>query len=302
MMATKQKITYCLWFNKDAEDVAKFYTSVFSHSKMAGTDINPIDTPSGKTGSVLTANFTIEGQSFMALNGGPEFKLNSSISFFIHSDSPEELDELWHKLSEGGKVMMPLDKYFYSDKYGWIQDKFGLSWQLMLDNPNNEKRPRLMPCLLFVNEVYGKAEEAVHFYKSIFDDTKVGMIENFPGGMEPEQEGNIMYGDFMLADQWFAIMETARENQFDFNEALSFVVHCETQEEVDHYWGKLSGEGGKEIQCGWLKDKYGVTWQIVPDVLMRLLSGNDKEKSKRVMAAMMEMVKLDIKALEEAAG
>ncbi len=300
IMATKQKITYCLWFNKEAQDVAKFYTSVFNNSKLEGTDPNPIDTPSGKAGTVLTANFNIFGQSFMALNGGPEFKLNNSISFFIHSDSPEEIDELWQKLSDGGKIMMPLDKYPYSDKYGWVQDKFSMSWQLMLNNPKNEKRPRLMPSLLFVNNVYGKAEEAVHYYTSIFDDTKIGMMEKYPSGLEPDQEGKIMYGDFMLADQWFAIMESAKDHQFDFNQALSFVVHCDTQEEVDHYWNKLSGDGGKEIQCGWLKDKYGVSWQIVPDVLMRLLSGSDKEKSKRVMAAMMEMIKLDVKKLEEA--
>lgn len=299
-MAKEHKITYSLWFNKEAEEVAKYYTTVFSNSKMEGSMSNPIDTPSGKSGSVLTANFTIFGQSFMALNGGPAFQLNSSISFFIHSDSPEEINGLWQKLGEGGKVMMPLDKYPFSDKYGWVQDKYGLSWQLILNNPKNEQRPRLMPCLLFVNNIYGKAEEAIHYYTSIFDDTKVGMLEKYPAGMEPDQEGKIMYADFILADQWFAIMESAREHNFDFNEALSFVVHCQSQEEVDHYWYKLSGNGGSEIQCGWLKDKYGVVWQIVPDMLLKLVTGTDKEKAKRVMQAMMKMVKLDIKTLEEA--
>lgn len=299
-MAKEHKITYCLWFNKEAEEVAKYYTTVFSNSKMEGSMSNPIDTPSGKSGSVLTANFTIFGQSFMALNGGPAFQLNSSISFFIHSDSPDEINGLWQKLGEGGKVMMPLDKYPFSDKYGWVQDKYGLSWQLILNNPKNEQRPRLMPCFLFVNNIYGKAEEAIHYYTSIFDDTKVGMLEKYPAGMEPDQEGKIMYADFMLADQWFAIMESAREHNFDFNEALSFVVHCQSQEEVDHYWYKLSGNGGSEIQCGWLKDKYGVVWQIVPDMLLKLVTGTDKEKAKRVMQAMMKMVKLDIKTLEEA--
>jgi predicted 3-demethylubiquinone-9 3-methyltransferase (glyoxalase superfamily) len=299
-MAKEQKITYCLWFNKEAEEVAKYYTTVFSNSKREGTMSNPIDTPSGKSGSVLTANFTIFGQSFMALNGGPEFHLNSSISFFIHSNSADEIDGLWQKLGESGKVLMPLDKYPFSDKYGWVQDKYGLSWQLILNNPKNEQRPRLMPSLLFVNNIYGKAEEAIHYYTSIFDDTKVGMMEKYPAGMEPDEEGKIMYADFMLADQWFAIMESAREHNFDFNEALSFVVHCQTQEEVDHFWYKLSGNGGSEIQCGWLKDKYGVVWQIVPDMLLKLVTGTDKEKAKRVMQAMMKMVKLDIKTLEEA--
>lgn len=299
-MATEQKITYCLWFNKEAEDVAKYYTSVFKNAALRGVARSPIDTPSGSSGTILMADFTIEGQQFMALNGGPEFKLNNSVSFFIHTDSPEEIDTLWEKFSDGGKILMHLDKYSFSDKYGWIQDKYGLSWQLMLNNPKNENRPRLMPSLLFANKVYGKKEEAIHFYTSIFNDTKIGMMEKYPAGMEPDQEGKIMYADFMLADQWFAIMESAHDHQFDFNEALSFIVHCDTQEEVDHFWYKLSGDGGKEIQCGWLKDKYGVTWQIVPKIMLQLLEGTDRERAKRAMAAMMKMVKLDIKTLEEA--
>ncbi|MEO6682026.1 MAG: VOC family protein [Ginsengibacter sp.] len=300
-MSTEQKITYCLWFNKKAEDIATFYTSIFKNSTLNTVQRNPIDTPSGDKGTVLTANFTIEGNHFMALNGGPDFKLHNSVSFFLHSDSPDEIDELWQKFADGGNVFMPLDKYPFSDKYGWIQDKFGLSWQLMLNNPEFEKRPRLMPSLLFEEKLYGKAEEAIHFYLSIFDDSKIGMMEKYPAGMEPDQEGKIMYGDFMLANQWFAIMESAHDHSFEFNEAFSFVVHCDTQEEVDHFWYKLSN-GGKELQCGWLKDKYGVTWQIIPKIMIQLFENADREKAKRAMKAMMTMVKLDIKKLEEAAG
>lgn len=300
-MEADQKITYCLWLNNDAEEVAKFYTDIFKNSSLGKVSHSPLDTPQGKAEKALTANFEIEGQSFLALNGGPEFTLNPSISFLIHSHSPEEIDELWEKFSDGGNVLMEMGKYPHSDKYGWIQDKYGLSWQLMLNNPKNEIRPKLMPSLLFVNKAYGKAEEAIELYTSIFNVSKTGVIEKYSAGVEPNEEGKIMFADLMLEGVWFALMESARDHKFDLNEAFSFMVHCDTQEEIDHYWNKLSADGGSEIQCGWLKDKYGVAWQIVPKILSRLLQSRDKEKAKRVMEAMMKMVKLDIKTLEEAA-
>ena len=299
-MPAKQKITYCLWVNQEAEAVAKFYTGVFKNSAMGDIARNPVDTPSGKAGTVLTTTFTIEGQPFLALNGGSQYDLNPSISFFLHAGSAEEIDDLWEKLSEGGQVLMPLDKYPYSDKYGWVQDKFGLSWQLMLPNPGAEKRPRLMPSLLFVNKVYGQAEEALGFYTSVFRDSRTGTVAKYPAGLEPDQEGKVMYADLMLEGQWFALMESGDQHAFAFNPALSFMVHCDSQAEIDHYWNKLSGEGGQEVQCGWLNDKYGVAWQIVPEALLKLLAGPDKERAKRVMQAMMKMVKLDIQQLEEA--
>lgn len=296
-MATTQKITYCIWFNQQAEEAVNFYTTVFKNSRLAHISYNPTDTPSGKEGTVLTAGFELEGQEFMFLNGGPEFKLNPSISFFVNCDSAEEVDSLWHKLSENGKALMPLDQYPFSDKYGWVQDKYGVSWQLIL--PKGKAPQKIMPSLMFVNEVYGKAEEAIRYYTSIFDNSKTGTIARYPAGMDADKEGSIMYSDFMLEGQWFAAMDSGQSHQFHFNEAISFVIHCETQEEVDFYWEKLTREG-KEIQCGWLKDKYGVAWQVTPDVLPALLQGTDKAKAKRVMEAMMQMVKLDIEKLEQA--
>ena len=152
---------------------------------------------------------------------------------------------------------------------------------------------------MFVNEVYGKAEEAIKYYTSIFDNSKTGMIARYPAGMDADKEGNIMYSDFMLEGQWFGAMDSGQNHQFYFNEAISFVIHCETQKEVDFYWETLTEEG-KEVQCGWLKDKYGVAWQVTPNILPKLLQGTDKAKSKRVMEAMMQMVKLDIEKLEQA--
>lgn len=296
-MATKQKITYCLWSDIEAEEAVNFYASVFPNAKITDITYNPIDTPSGKTGTVLTAGFELEGQGFMLLNGGPEFKLNPSISFMVHCETADEVEDLWNKLSEGGKALMPLDKYPFSDKYGWIQDKYGVSWQLIL--PQGNVPQKVMPSMLFTNEVYGKVEEAINYYTSIFDDSKTGTIARYPAGMEPDKEGAVMYSDFMLEGQWFAAMESAREHHFNFNEGVSFMVHCDTQEEIDHYWNKLTA-GGKEVACGWLRDKYSVAWQVFPDSLLKQWQSEDKEKSKRVMQAMMKMVKLDMAELENA--
>jgi len=296
-MAAKQKITYCLWFNKDAEEAVNFYTSVFPNARITDIVYNPVDTPSGKTGTVLTASFNLEGQEFMVLNGGPEFTLNPSISFMVHCDTAEEVEALWNKLSDGGIALMPLDKYPFSDRYGWIQDRYGVSWQLIL--PQQKAPQKVMPSMLFVNEVYGKAEEAIEYYTSIFHHTKTGNIARYPGGMEPDKEGTIMYADFMLEGQWFAVMDSAHNHKFHFNEAISLMVHCDTQEEIDYYWNKLTEEG-KEVQCGWLRDKYGVAWQVTPTIMLQLLQGENKEKAKRAMQAMMTMVKLDINELEKA--
>ena len=145
------------------------------------------------------------------------------------------------------------------------------------------------------------AEEAVKFYTSIFKRSKIGTIARY--GEEGEQvagrpKGSVMTVQFQLEGQEFLALNGGPH--FKFTEAISFVVNCKTQAEVDKYWKKLSA-GGKEVQCGWLKDKYGVSWQIVPTILGELLSGKDAAKSQRVMQAMLKMVKLDIKKLKQAA-
>lgn len=296
-MPTKQKITYCLWLVKQVEEAVNFYTTVFPEAKSTCIDPNPVDTPSGKAGTVLTASFDLAGQSFLLLNGGTQFKLNPSVSFMINCDTAEEVETCWNKLSDGGKALMPLDKYPFSDKYGWIEDKYGVSWQLIL--PQSKAPQKVVPVLMFVNEVYGKAEEAISYYTSLFNQAKKGTVILYPPGMEPDKEGTVMFADFTLENEWFAAMDSVHAHPFQFNQAISFMVNCDTQEEIDHYWNKLT-QDGKAVQCGWLNDKYGIAWQIVPTILSELMQSKEKGKSKRVMEALMKMVKLDIAALAEA--
>lgn len=301
--ATNQKIGYNLWFDTQAEEAAKFYTSLFNNSKMGRISRYPSTGQEihGKAeGTVMVAEFEIENQHFTALNGGSDFKFNPSISFFINRETPTEIDVLWEKLIDGGEVLMALDKYPFSEHYGWLQDKFGVSWQLILARKDGDWRPPIIPSLLFVGDQCGRAEEAINFYTEIFKNSKIGNLARYEAQHKSNKEGTLMYGDFMLNGQWFAAMDSAQEHHFQFNEAISLIVSCDNQDEVDYYWNKLNKDGDpKAQQCGWLKDKFGVSWQIVPKILSEFMSGNDK-KAQRTMKAMLQMKKLDIDTLTNA--
>ena len=140
------------------------------------------------------------------------------------------------------------------------------------------------------------AEEAVAFYTSVFKDSKVLATARY-GEAGPGPKGSVMTMKFVLNGQEFIALNAGPH--FQFNEAVSFVVDCETQQEVDYYWSKLTA-GGKEVQCGWLKDKFGLSWQITPTILPQLLQDKDPQKANRVMQAMMKMVKIDIEGLKRA--
>jgi len=296
-----QKITPHLWFDKEAKEAAEFYASIFPDSKV--TNITTLhNTPSGDSDIV---SFELWGQNFMAISAGPLFKFNPSVSFFVNFDPSREenarkkLDAMWEKLSEGGTALMPLDKYPFSERYGWLQDKYGVSWQLILTNPEGDPRPPIVPLFLFVGDVCGKAEEAINFYLSVFKNSKQGLIARYPKGMEPDKEGTLMFADFMLENQWFAAMDSAHEHQFAFNEAISFMVYCDTQVGIDYYWEKLSAVPEAE-QCGWLKDKFGVSWQIVPTAMDEMMSKGTPEQMRRVTEAFLKMKKFDLAELQKA--
>lgn len=291
-----------LWYDKEAKEAAMFYTSIFPDSIITN-ETTLQNTPSGDADII---SFELWGQKFMAISAGPYFKFNPSISFMVNfdpsreKDAREKLDEVWKKLSVGGTVLMPLDKYPFSERYGWIQDKYGLSWQLILTNPEGEERPTIIPSLLFVGDKYGKAEEAIHFYLSLFKYVKQGHIARYPQSMGTEIDGKIMFADFMLEHQWFVAMDSAEDHKFTFNEAVSFIVYCDSQEEIDYYWDKLSAVSEAE-QCGWLKDQYGISWQIVPKEMEEMMSGTP-EQVVAVNQATLKMKKLDLAELRRVNG
>jgi len=276
-----QKIIPNLWFNRNAKEAIDFYISVFPNGKIIHTSHYPTeglaDFQKEFAGDVLSIHFEIGNYTFDAINADNSFKPNPSISFFVNFDplhnknAESELNTLWEKLAEEGKVLMPLQEYPFSKRYGWVEDKYGISWQLIFTDPKGEKRPFIIPSMLFVNELCSKAEEATDFYLSIFKDAKRHALMRYGAGAEPNKEGTVMFTDFTLAGQFFAAMDAGDKNDFTFNEGISLNISCTDQEEIDYYWNALTKDGGQESVCGWLKDKYGVSWQINPENIEQLI-------------------------------
>ncbi|HYC83849.1 MAG TPA: VOC family protein [Chryseosolibacter sp.] len=298
-----QTITPHLWFDHEAKEAATFYTSLFPDSRVLHvTTLHGVPSPSGKADVV---SFELAGQPFMAISAGPEFKFNPLISFILNFDpskdkqAKESLDRTWKQLSPGGSVLMELGEYPFSKRYGWLQDKYGLSWQLILSDPGGEERPFITTSILFTGNVCGKAEEAINFYLSVFKDSKRGITAPYPEGMEPEKPGTIMFADFRLGSAWFAAMDSAQTHNFKFNEAVSLLIPCDTQEEIDYFWKKLSADPASE-QCGWLKDKYGVSWQVSAAALNEMMKTGSRDQIDRLTQAFLPMKKFDIRKLREA--
>ncbi len=278
----QNKIYPCIWFDGNAREAADFYCSLFQNGHI-------------KDHNALVVTFEIEGQKFMCLNGGAKYRPNAAISFSVIYETDQEIDGLWQELMEEGNALMPLDRYEWSEKYGWVQDRFGVSWQLTIGK-TDEMGQKITPALMYTGDQFGRAEEAVQFYSAIFKPSSTHFIFRYPETDEL-QKGKVAHGQLSLLDQKFIVMDSGLDHDFDFTEGLSLVVNCDSQMEIDHYWNKLS-EGGEESQCGWLKDPFGVSWQIVPSTLPELM--RDPEKGPRVTKALMKMKKLDIEALRRA--
>ncbi len=272
----------CLWFDGQAKAAADFYCSIFKNSKIVSE--NP-----------MVVIFELNGKKFMGLNGGPMFKFTPAISIFATFKTISETNEAWDKIMDGGKALIPIDRQPWSERYGWAEDKFGMTWQISVVNSPGDK-PQLRPSFLFTNNQFGRAEEAVKFYSSVFDKSSTDLMMHYPKEDE-RNAGKVMYSEFKLNQYDLIAMDGPDVHDYTFNEAVSFVVECETQKEIDFFWNELT-EGGEESMCGWLKDKFGVSWQIVPAVLGKLMG--DPERSQRVIQAFLKMKKFDIETLMEA--
>jgi len=297
-MPKKQKITPCLWFDGNAEEAANFYVSIFPDSRIDKVTRAPADYPAGKTGDVLIVAFTLAGQAFTALNGGSHHNFTPAVSFFVNAADAAEVDALYERLVPDGSVLVPLQAYPFSKRYAWVQDRFGLSWQINAA-PRAQK---IVPCLLFVGDHCGRAEDAMTFYASLFPNSEIEDVSRYGADETPDREGTVKHAIFSLAGQEFRAMDSALDHAFTFNEAISFQIDCQDQTEVDRLADTLSAVPGAE-QCGWVKDSFGLSWQIVPGRFMELIGDEfDPARAKRAMEAMMTMKRLDIAALERACG
>ncbi len=289
-----QKIIPHLWYDTEAKEAALFYISLFDQAKLLNTTVIE-GTPSGDAEMV---SFQLEGQQFKAISAGPYFKFNPSISLMVACSTKEEVNAKWAALSDGGTELMPLDEYPFSKWYGWIQDRYGLSWQLMLAEEGTDEQ-KITPNLLFSNKVCGKAEDAATYYCSLFKDAKINMISYYGEGEAQTPNAKVNFVGFSLDGIVLSAMDNGFDADFDFNEAFSLIINCEDQKEIDYFWEKLSAVPEAE-QCGWLKDKYGVSWQIVPSNMDEIMYHGAKEEVQRVTEAFLKMKKFDLKTLEQA--
>jgi len=300
-----QKVMPFLWFNQDAEEAMSFYASVFDNSMVDSIFRYPSGSTephlAGMGGKVLTGSFHLAGQQFLCLDGGPMFKFNPSISFFVNCATEQEGDRIWAKLSAGGSILMEFKEYpsfklaAFNKKFGWTSDKYGVNWQISV----HPRKQKITPFMMFVGPNHGKAEEAIKFYTSLFPNSEIQEIQHWGAGEEPEVEGTIKHGRFQICGNEYAVMESKQPHEHNFNEAVSLTVDCKDQAEVDFFWSKLSAHPDSE-NCGWLKDKYGVSWQITPTAFTRVMRDSDQVKSQRVMQAVMKMKKFDIAAITSA--
>jgi predicted 3-demethylubiquinone-9 3-methyltransferase (glyoxalase superfamily) len=225
------------------------------------------------------------------------FRPTPSVSFFAHVDRPAEVDPLWAALAEGGQPLMPLGEYPWSPRYGWIQDRYGVSWQVMAG-----RRPpggaAIAPCLMFAGAVHGQAEAAMRFYAGAFPGGRIVDVARYAASEGPE--GTVKHGRFQLAGQDLVAMDAHGDHGHGFTEGVSLQLMCQDQASVDHAWEALASGGGRHGPCGWLKDRWGLSWQVVPAAMTRWMTEGDQAARDRAFAAMLAMGKLDVAALERA--
>lgn len=294
-------ITPCLWFDDQAEEAAAVYTGIFPDSRVTGISRYPesFDNPAGKPrGSLMTVEIEVAGTPLTLLNGGPQFTINPTISFLAHTDSIEETERIATALAEGGSYMMELGEYPWSPRYAWVEDRFGVSWQVMTW-PDGRRRAPIVPCLMFAGEVHGRAEEALNHYAAGFPGGKVEALERYTAEEGPE--GAIKHGRASLAGNPLVAMDSHIDHGVAFNEGVSLQIMCADQDEVDRFWEHLA-QGGEEGPCGWLEDRFGVSWQVVPTSLIEMMKAGEGSGAgyERAFRAMLQMNKLDIATLEAA--
>ncbi|GAA1537211.1 putative 3-demethylubiquinone-9 3-methyltransferase (glyoxalase superfamily) [Microbacterium ginsengiterrae] len=279
-----QKIVPNIWFDKNADEAGDFYAGLLPHTTAAVAATYPelvADWQAEFAGKTLTVDLDVDGYRLTLINAGPEFRPNPSVSFMLDFDptrfgddrdaARESLDAVWAGLSEGGRVRMELDEYSFSPRYGWVEDRYGVNWQLVLANPEGDTRPFLIPHLSFTRDVDGKAREAADFYTSLFPDSEVGYIALHSSQAVHARPGTVMFGELRLADQWFSMMDAGPDHDFAFDSGVSLEVRVADQEELDRYWDALTTDPEAEV-CGWLVDRYGLSWQIVPENMGELMA------------------------------
>lgn len=273
-----QRIVPNIWCQGNAADAGDFYAAVLPDASTEVVASYPMDElPDFQrdfAGKPLVIDVTVDGYRLRLINAGEEFRPNPALSFIVNMDPSSfaggadeartRIQSMWDAFGDGGTVRMPLGEYPHSQLYGWIEDRFGVNWQLMLTDPAGEPRPILIPQFLFTGPAV-QAQQAIDLYAGLFPDSGPGMLVPHPDG-----SGGLLFAEFNLAGQWFSAMDGGTDHEFTFTPGLSLEVNCADQDEIDTLWDALSAVPEAE-QCGWLVDRFGVSWQIVPQNMGELM-------------------------------
>ena len=261
-----QVITPAMWCDGTADEAAQFYTDVFR------------DTSIAEQAPGLAAMVSIHGFRLSLINGGNQYAPNPSISCILNFDpllfggeeqARDYLDELYERLSTGG-VLMELGEYPFSPRYAWVRDRFGMTWQLMLTDPDGDPRPFVIPSFMFGGTNHAHAEEVTDAWIALFDNSRRGALYRYEEG-GPLDAGTVMFTDFTLRGTWMAATDSGAFHDFTFTPGVSMIVSCRNQEEIDRYWAGLSAVPEAE-RCGWCVDRWGVSWQVVPHNIAELMA------------------------------
>lgn len=266
----------CLSYKGCTKDIADFYINVFGDGHIVS--LHP-----------QVTMFELSKQLFMVLDGCDSTP-SPATSICVVMESIESMDRVWKELSNGGEVLIPLDKYPCAEYFGWVQDKYGFGWVLVKKDPKGQK---FITSFVFCNEQKGKTQEAVEFYTKLFPNSEIEELLKYEEGPDKGLVSGVL---FNLNGVTYRAMDSS-DNKFSFNHSISNVVECKTQEEIDYLWDGLT-KGGIEGECGWCCDRYGIWWQIVPVVLGTIMS--DPVKAPKAVDAFMKMKKFDIKTLLQA--
>ena len=280
-----QVITPAIWCDGTADEAAQFYADVFRDASV--TEQAP----------GFAATVSIHGFRLSLINGGNQYAPNPSISCILNFDpllfGGEEqarayLDELYKRLSTGG-VLMELGEYPFSPRYAWVRDRFGMTWQLMLTDPDGDPRPFVIPSFMFGGTNHAHAEEATDAWIALFNNARRGALYRYEEG-GPLDAGTVMFTDFTLRGTWMAATDSGTFHDFTFTPGVSIIVSCRDQEEIDRYWAGLSAVPEAE-RCGWCVDRWGVSWQVVPHNIAELLA-NAATRDKILHMGKIDLAKL----------
>ena len=280
-----QVITPAIWCDGTADEAAQFYTDVFR------------DTSIAEQAPGLAATVSIHGFKLSLINGGNQYAPNPSISCILNFDpllfggeeqARDYLDELYERLSTGG-VLMELGEYPFSPRYAWVRDRFGMTWQLMLTDPDGDPRPFVIPSFMFGGTNHAHAEEATDAWIALFDNSRRGVLYRYEEG-GPLDAGTVMFTDFTLRGTWMAATDSGTFHDFTFTPGVSMIVSCRNQEEIDCYWAGLSAVPEAE-RCGWCVDRWGASWQVVPHNIAELMA-NAATRDKILHMGKIDLAKL----------